>query len=122
VTAKQILVVDDEPEIAEVVVYLLQSEGYAASYAPNAALAVQKVQQTQPALVLTDYMMPGMDGRELLQTLRMRQETASVPVVMLSALPEEVVRAKVERVNGFIQNPFKAEQLLRTVQAILDPP
>ena len=118
----QILVVDDEQDVAEVAVFLLTSRGYAARYAPNGEVALQAILHNRVALVLTDYMMPVMDGPELLQTLRTTKETAAIPVVMLSALPEEVVRAKVECIDAFIRKPFRAGHLVQTVQEILGPP
>jgi CheY-like chemotaxis protein len=118
----QVLVVDDDWNIAEVMIYLLESQGYATKYASNGKVALEKLLQEPMALVLTDYMMPVMDGYELLQTLRTTRETAGVPVVMLSALQEQVVRDKCRSIEVFLRKPVRAEQLLATVGRILEPP
>jgi DNA-binding response OmpR family regulator len=121
-STKQILVVDDEPDIGEAAVYLLRRAGYAAQYAPNGELALHKLRQSPAALVLTDYMMPVMDGFQLLRALREREEMARVPVVMVSALPEEVVLSRGEKVDAFLRKPFRAAQLLESVRTLLGPP
>jgi two-component system, OmpR family, response regulator VicR len=121
-SVNEILVVDDEQEVAELMIYLLQSEGYGARHAPDGEVAVQVLQQNPAALILTDYMMPVMDGLQLLQALKAKEETAAIPVVMLSALPEEVVREKGEPVRAFLRKPFRATELLTSVRQILGPP
>ena len=67
-------------------------------------------------------MMPVMDGFQLLRELRGREEMARVPVLMVSALPEEVVLSRGEKVDAFLRKPFRAAQLLDSVRALLGPP
>ena len=118
---QQVLVVDDDSNVAEAMIYLLESHGYATKYASNGKVALEKLMQEPMALVLTDYMMPVMDGYELFQTLRATRKTAGVPVVMLSGLQEHVVREKCWPVEVFLRKPVRAEQLLATVGRILGP-
>ena len=70
-------------------------------------------------LVLSDYAMPGMDGAELLRTLCGKPDTAHVPVVLVSAFPEEAVRRNCASMRAFLRKPFRASELLDTVREIL---
>ena len=114
---EEILVVDDEWDLAEVLIYLLQGEGYGTQYAPNGEAALRLLSERRIALVLTDYMMPVMNGCELLQQMRRRKHLAEIPVIVVSALPEEVVREKCAPVKGFLRKPFTASRLMQVVEA-----
>ena len=112
---EEILVVDDEWDLAEVVIYLLQGEGYAALYAPNGEAALQLLSK-RPVDLVCDYMMPVMNGCELLRNMQSREDLAGIPVVVLSALPEDVVRSHCEPVKEFLGKPFRADQLVQLVR------
>ena len=116
IAIEEILVVDDEWDLAEVVIYLLQGEGYAALYAPNGEAALQLLSKRPVDLVLTDYMMPVMNGCELLRNMQSREDLAGIPVVVLSALPEAVVRSHCDPVKEFLRKPFTADQLVQLVR------
>lgn len=122
VFVEEILVVDDEWELAEVMIYLLQSEGYRAQYAPHGEIALQLLSKSPAQLVLTDYMMPVMNVCELLQTILSRKDLAGTPVIMVSALPEDLARNRCKLVKAFLRKPFTADQLLRLVRSTLGPP
>jgi CheY-like chemotaxis protein len=112
----EILVVDDEWDIAEVVIYLLQSEGYRVRYALNGVTALQMLSERPAELVLTDYMMPLMNGCELLREIRSREDLAHTSVIMMSALPQEVLGGKCDHAMAFLRKPFNEQQLLRAVR------
>jgi len=116
VPVQQILVVDDEWELAEVLIYLLHGEGYCMQYASNGEAALQLLSERRIALVLTDYMMPVMNGCELLQHMMRTKNLAAIPVIVTSALPEEVVRDKCAPVQSFLQKPFTASRLVQVVE------
>ena len=82
---QKILVVDDEPAIRELIVAVLEDEGYEAIGTGSGSRALELLPRERPDLVLMDIMMPEMDGREALRRMRQRPEWAATPVVLMSA-------------------------------------
>ncbi len=117
---KRILIVDDEPDILEMVESLLDSEGYAVEKAESGAEALQKI-ANKPDLVLLDIMMPDMDGHAVLQEIRKQQALKDLPVVMVTARNDvvDIGGALDHNVNGFVVKPFDVENLLRIIAGIL---
>jgi CheY-like chemotaxis protein len=115
-----VLVVDDERDIAELLAYVLAKEGHVVHCASSAQAALLVLTQLPVELVLTDYMMPVLDGAELLRTMRATPETAHIPVLVLSALSEETVRARCPDMDDFLQKPFKVANLLVLVRKLLE--
>jgi len=113
----KILVVDDEPAIRELIVAVLEDEGYIAIGAGSGLRALELLPDERPDLVLMDIMMPEMDGREALRRMRNRPDLATIPVVMMSAAfaPNRIG----QRVSGFLPKPFDLDHLLTTVAQIL---
>ncbi|GAB3651121.1 response regulator [Glycomyces tarimensis] len=114
----RVLVVDDDPALADVVARYLRREGFEVDYAPDGAAGLQRALATLPDLVVLDLMMPGMDGFEVCS--RLRQATA-IPVVMLTALGEEN-----DRIAGldlgaddYVTKPFSPRELAARVRAVL---
>ena len=109
-----ILVCDDNKNIANSVVIMLQAGGYRATAVNNAMDAVSTARKEHPALLIIDIMMPGMDGAMASDLMRDNAELANMPIILLSAMPEEEVRAKAEEagVAGYLTKPFKKDQLL----------
>jgi CheY-like chemotaxis protein len=89
-----ILVVDDNPDLCDVLVRLLRLSGFAAAGVDDGAAALHAVRATPPALVILDVSMPGMDGFEVLRELRGDPGTAAVPVVMYTALNDPSARGR----------------------------
>ncbi|MCD0447366.1 response regulator transcription factor [Glycomyces sp. A-F 0318] len=114
----RVLVVDDDPALAEVVARYLRREGFEVDYAADGATGLQRALSTLPDLVVLDLMMPGMDGFEVCR--RLRRATA-VPVVMLTARGEEN-----DRIAGldlgaddYVTKPFSPRELAARVRAVL---
>jgi len=107
-----ILVVDDEPAIAEVIGSVLEDEGYAVTTAPDgeAALAVLRDGDSRPCLAFLDLMMPGMNGWELREAMLADPALASVPVVILSAFAAGDM-GSLQSV-AVIQKPFQLDQIV----------
>lgn len=107
-----ILVVDDEPAIAEVIGSVLQDEGYSVATAPDgeAALAILRDGATHPCLAFLDLMMPGMNGWELREAMLADPALASVPVVILSAFTAGDMGSL--RSVAVIQKPFQLDQIV----------
>ena len=116
-TLAKILVVDDEPAIRELIVAVLEDEGYQAIGAGSGTRALELIPSERPDLVLMDIMMPEMDGREALRRMREHPDLARIPVVMMSAAfaPDRVGH----RISGFLPKPFDLDHLLTTVEQVL---
>jgi two-component system phosphate regulon response regulator PhoB len=119
--SNHILVIDDEPDIRELVRFGLSQEGFSVETAGTASEGLECVASRVPDLVVLDLMLPDMSGTEICRTLRSQSETAELPVVMLTARGEEV-----DRVVGFelgaddyVTKPFSTRELALRVKAVL---
>ncbi|ADO71128.1 Sensor protein [Stigmatella aurantiaca DW4/3-1] len=119
-TAPRILVVEDEPEIRDFVVSVLRTS-YRVMEAVNGEEGRQRALQSAPDLIVSDVMMPVMSGLQMLAALRERQETADIPVILLTARQE--VAEKVEGLgvgaNDYMGKPFSPRELLARIEAQL---
>ena len=116
-----ILVIDDEPDILELVRFGLTQEGFSVETAATAGEGLACVANRRPDLVVLDLMLPDMPGTEVCRRLRSQAETAQLPVLMLTARGEEV-----DRVVGFelgaddyVTKPFSTRELALRVRAVL---
>jgi two-component system, OmpR family, phosphate regulon response regulator PhoB len=118
---ERILVVDDEPDISALVTYHLVREGYRVSTAPDAATGLRAVEREAPDLLVLDVMLPGMSGLELLEEMRRRPETRSLPIILLTARKDEEARVEGLRVGAddYIAKPFSPRELVLRVGAVL---
>jgi len=114
---KRVLVVEDEPAIRDLLVWVLQIEGYEVSAAENGRRAIEMAQHDPPDLMLLDLMMPGMDGYEVLQHLRDSPRLRAVPVVVMSAAARP--ESSDTQVKAFVAKPFDLDDLLGIVKAVL---
>ncbi len=115
-----ILVVDDEPTILELLVELLRGEGHTMLAARDGVAAREIMERTVPDLVITDAMMPRLDGPGLVRWMREHAKVRDVPVIILSA----VVRIDPAELGAivFVAKPFDLVTLLDAVETALDPP
>lgn len=113
-----ILVVDDDPAIAEMIGIVLASEGFEAAFCPDGEHAVEVFTETNPDLVLLDLMLPGKDGIEVCREIR---RLADTPVVMLTARTDtvDVVRGLEAGADDYMVKPFKPQELVARVRARL---
>jgi CheY-like chemotaxis protein len=109
-----ILVVDDEPGILEFLRYVLEDNGYQVRTAPNGAVALTLISDTVPDLVLTDLMMPELDGWALCQELREDVRLRETPIVGMSAVEPGRVRW-----DAFLRKPFEIDDLLAVLASFL---
>ncbi len=117
-----ILVVEDVPNILELLDVTLRFKGYPVVTARNGEEALQIVPQEQPALVITDIMMPQMDGYTLAFNLRRNPETSQIPIIFLSATyvtPEDKTFALSLGAVRFMEKPVDTEDFLLTVAEVL---
>jgi CheY-like chemotaxis protein len=112
-----ILVVDDEIIILEMLQDVLEEEGYQVVTAGDGHAGLARLAEAQPHLVLSDVMMPGMDGRELCLQLHSDPRYRSIPIVLMSAaLPP---RRNDYRYAAFIPKPFDLDFLMATISRII---
>jgi CheY-like chemotaxis protein len=117
----RILIVDDELDISTILTLTLRRAGYQMATARDGVEALEKVAAQLPDLILLDVMMPRMDGLETLRRLRERPETASVPVIMLTARAQVADRmAGFERgADDYVAKPFEPGEVLARVRSLL---
>jgi DNA-binding response OmpR family regulator len=118
----KIMIVEDSPSIAEMVSDTLTEEGYDVLVAQNGFEALRDLEDFQPDLILTDIMMPKVDGLELCEAIQGRLETRDIPFILLSShFDEETVeRGKKIGAKYFIAKPFEMSSLVTCVHKVLD--
>ena len=116
----RILVVDDEPSLLDVLTSLLTDEGHTVQTAPNGRVALEKIADDLPDLLITDVMMPDLNGWMLLAAVRER--TPALPVIVISAVDRPEVRQREFFITDhtvFLRKPFHVEALLTLVERLL---
>jgi CheY-like chemotaxis protein len=108
-----ILVVEDDAGIRQTVVECLEFEGYAVRQAASGSEAFAELSRALPSLVFLDMIMPGMSGQEVLAKLRAQPETASLPIVVMTAATP-VLSGPVEGASALLAKPFDLHALLDT--------
>jgi len=118
---KKILVVDDDPELVELVSFNLKQAGCAISTAENGVEAIKKARSLLPDLILLDVMMPELDGFAVCEILRRDSTTASIPIIMLTALSSELGRMAGlgSGATDFLSKPFSPRLLVERVENLL---
>jgi CheY-like chemotaxis protein len=115
---RTILVVDDEYGIADALKDILGDEGYAVTIARNGRDALKEISVRTPDLILLDYMMPIMDGRDFWLALKANPETQNIPVAMMSAMPQSSIPSDC-RPDAFLRKPFDLDSLFEVVRSLL---
>jgi signal transduction histidine kinase/ActR/RegA family two-component response regulator len=119
--AREILIVEDSATQAERLCSLLEENGYAVRVAADGGAALEAVRDRLPELVVTDVVMPGMDGYELCETIKSDDELSDVPVILLTSLaePEDIVRSLACGADNFIRKPYDDGYLLSRISNML---
>jgi DNA-binding response OmpR family regulator len=117
-SARQVLVVDDEPMLRSLLSRLLRMEGYDVVEAEDGQTAIEIVRAREPDLVLLDVMLPARDGLDVLGDLR---RTSNVPVILVSALGEEADRVLGLKMGAddYVVKPFSAAELSARIESVL---
>lgn len=117
-SSRHVLLVEDEPGIMMTVALLLEMNGFRVTRAPNGLRALQELQLERPDIVVTDFMMPHMDGVGLIKAIREQPAIASLPVILTSAaLPPDVNATEVAQ--GFLPKPYLIADLLAMIDSLL---
>jgi two-component system, OmpR family, phosphate regulon response regulator PhoB len=118
---ERVLIVDDDPDIQRLVSYNLSQAGFQVTTAATGRTALEAVQKQSPDLIILDVMLPDIDGLEVCRTLRQRDQSRRIPIIMLTARGEEI-----DRVVGFelgaddyVMKPFSPRELVLRVKSIL---
>ncbi|HLW17527.1 MAG TPA: response regulator [Actinomycetota bacterium] len=108
-----ILTVDDEPDVLFLLRVIFERAGHRVMEAPHGQAALEAIQDQRPDVIVTDLMMPVMDGRELLENLKADPQTASIPVIMLTANPNGAIGADI-----VMRKPFSNSEIVESVEAL----
>ena len=119
---KEILIVDDEPSIVVPVQFLMQQQGYNVLVAEDGHDALDMIYKYQPDLVLLDIMLPGIDGYEVCEIVRLNPKLRDVKIIFLTAKGREVEIAKglALGADDYITKPFSNAELVAKVKMVLD--
>jgi two-component system phosphate regulon response regulator PhoB len=116
-----VLIVDDEPDVIDLLVYNLQKAGYRTATARDGATALQKARDEIPSLIVLDLMLPQMDGTEVCRHLKADPRTAHIPIIMLTAKAEEVDRVVGLELGAddYVTKPFSPREMALRVRGVL---
>lgn len=116
-----VMIIEDEKDLAELIAFNLEREGYKTAIATDGAEGLADVRRRQPDLVLLDLMLPGMLGTEVCKIIKKSEKTAAVPVIMLTAKGEEIDKVVGFEVGAddYVVKPFSIRELMLRVKAVL---
>lgn len=122
ISKKTILIVEDDEDIQQLVGFNLIKAGFLVEYADSGEQALEKIRKNQhPDLILLDIMLPGMDGIEICRILRTENQTAEIPIIMLTAKGEEtdIIDGLEVGADDYVTKPFSPKVLLSRIKAVL---
>ncbi len=113
-----ILVVDDEENIRNILEYNLKLHGFKVYQAEDGPTGLELAREKKPGMILLDWMMPGLNGLQVLEKLKADQSTEKIPVVMLTAkkMLADIVKTLYAGVDDYIVKPFEPEELCEIVR------
>jgi two-component system, OmpR family, alkaline phosphatase synthesis response regulator PhoP len=117
---RTILVVDDELSVVETLSEVLAWEGYAVLTASNGQQALEQLAKERPVLVLADYMMPIMDGVQMVEAMSQQDAYRDIPVIMMTAAPLALAKKGDQKWKLVLRKPFDAATLLKAVNRVLN--
>ena len=118
---QSVLIVDDEFGLADITADLLRDAGYDVRLAINGKLGLDSLAEHRADLVLTDLMMPVMDGPEMIRRMRADPRFAAIPAILMTALPEAIPHDDAEQYDALLIKPFSLGEILDLVQRLLPP-
>lgn len=119
--AGKILIVDDEPNIRQLVRFNLEREGFTAVEAEDGTSCLKMINKEKPDLIVLDIMIPGIDGLEVCRVIKTIPETAGIAVIMLTAKAEEIdtILGLEMGADDYVTKPFSPRELVARVKAVL---
>ena len=119
---KKILIVDDDPDIRLFLNFSLKKAGYEVLQAANGAKALDVLREHTPDLIVTDAMMPVLDGYALIQAVKNQSASSGIPVLMLTGKDSEQVTEGASRPDAYMRKPFATPDILALIQKLLTNP
>lgn len=119
---QSVLIVDDEFGLADITADLLAEAGYDVALAINGKLGLASLATRRADIVITDLMMPVMDGPELIRHMRADPALARIPAILMTALPEAVPNGDGAMHDAILVKPFSITELLELIHRLLPPP
>ena len=118
---KQILVIEDEPDIAELLEFNLESAGFRVTKASTGEMGLEKAREANPDLILLDLMLPGIHGLDVCRILKADAETSTISIIMLTALGQEsdIVKGLETGADDYITKPFSDNVLQARIKSVL---
>ena len=122
--SQQVLIVDDEPDLLRALSVRLSAAGFVCQTAQDGVDALTKLQTYRPDLIIVDLVMPNMDGFELCQRLKEDAVTASIPVLVLTAVPPYALGPRLSGLGAVrvLHKPFDSIELVAAVRGALTTP
>ena len=118
-----VLIVEDEFAIADLLELVLTDEGYTVVLAGNGRQGLERLTEGPlPDLVICDYMMPILDGVGLIRAMRENEAQRDIPCVVMTSMPESVIRSRITGYAAYVQKPFQLAAMVQLVTSILDGP
>ena len=118
-----VLIVEDEFAIADLLEMALADEGHRVLHAANGRQGLERLAEgPRPDLVIADYMMPVLDGVGMIQAMRETDGHRTIPVIVMSSMPEANVRARLAGYAAFVRKPFYLAAMVELVAAVLGAP
>ena len=120
-SSKTVLVVEDDQDIREMLVFSLQRASYSVVETESAEQALDKLGVLLPDIILVDWMLPGMEGPELVRRIRLDELTRDIPVIMLTARGEEAdkLRGFDNGADDYLTKPFSPKELMARMKALM---
>jgi DNA-binding response OmpR family regulator len=116
----RILIVEDQPDVAELIDVVLKSEGFNVAVARDGAQGLMLARDWNPDLILMDIMLPGVDGGALISRLRRETETSRIPIIAMSASSTLRDRSAELEADALLSKPFDVDAMLVQVHFLLD--
>jgi DNA-binding response OmpR family regulator len=116
----KILVVDDKPDILDVLQQILEMEGYVVVTTTDGKEVLHLIHTEHPDLLLLDIWLPGCDGREICRQIKQQETLCLIPVLLMSAYQDVQQMVAQVGADGFIQKPFEISTLLTTIANALE--
>lgn len=118
---ESICIVEDERDIAELITYNLEKEGYTVTVIRTGEEAISRISDVGPDLVLLDLMLPGVDGMEVCKRIKQSEATRKIPVIMLTAKSEDsdIIAGLEVGADDYLTKPFSPRILVARIRAVL---
>lgn len=117
----KIVIVEDDPDICEILEYSLKREDFEVEVFHNGQKALAAILDNPPSLVLLDLMLPGKSGMEVARTIRTEEHTANLPIIMITARSEEmdILHGLEQGADDYITKPFRPKEVIARIKALL---